>query len=337
MGVDIVHILRLGAAVCKGHLHGLGGTAAVGPGSGHVIGVAGGAVAHDLRKDSGAPGLGVLQLLQQEDGRTLAQHEAAALRVKGDGSPLGIGILGQGLHGGEGADGQRRHSGLRAAAEHHISITVPDIVEGIAYGIGAAGTGGHRTGAHAPEAGVDGDLAGGHVADAGGDIEGRDPVPALLLALVVLCLRDGEAADAAGDNDAAAIRLRFIQREASTVQCLLGGDDGHLGEAAHPLGLWLAHVVLRHEALDLRGQMDLQIGGIELGDGSDAAHTVLHSLPALCRGKANGGHGPQAGDHDSPSFHSIPPVDRVGSTRKRCSKRPRKRKGAGEIHSGFPG
>ena len=182
-----------------------------------------------------------------------------SLRVKGDGSPLGIGILGQGLHGGEGADGQRRHSGLRTAAEHHISITVPDIVEGIAYGIGAAGTGGHRTGAHAPEAGVDGDLAGGHVADAGGDIEGRDPVPALLLALVVLCLRDGEAADAAGDNDAAAIRLRFIQREASTVQCLLGGDDGHLGEAAHPLGLWLAHVVLRHEALDLRGQMDLQI------------------------------------------------------------------------------
>ena len=59
-------------------------------------------------------------------------------------------------------------------------------MEGVAHGVGAAGAGGHRAGAHAPEAGVDGDLARGHVADPHGDVEGRDPVPALFLALVML-------------------------------------------------------------------------------------------------------------------------------------------------------
>ncbi len=43
---------------------------------------------------------------------------------------------------------------FRAAAEHHVGVAVPDIVEGVAHGVGAAGAGGHRAGAHAPEAGV---------------------------------------------------------------------------------------------------------------------------------------------------------------------------------------
>ena len=69
------------------------------------------------------------------------------------------------------ANGQRRHTGLCAAAEHHLAIAVPDVAEGIPHGVGAAGTGCHGAGAHAPEPGVNGHLTGGHVGNGGGDVE----------------------------------------------------------------------------------------------------------------------------------------------------------------------
>lgn len=98
-----------------------------------------GAVAGDFGIDLGAPGQRVLQLFQQQHTGALAQHEAAAFGVKGDGCPVGIRGLGQGLHGCEAADCQRGYAGFRAAAEHDVGIAVPDIVEGISHRVGAAG------------------------------------------------------------------------------------------------------------------------------------------------------------------------------------------------------
>ncbi len=139
MGVDVVHILRLGAGVCNGHGHGLGAAAAVGPRGSHVIGVAGGAVAYEFRIDLGAPGLGVLQLLQQQDRRAFAQDEAAALASKGMEARLGSGFWLRAFMDVKAPMARGGDTGFRAAAEHDVSITVPDIVEGISYGIGAAG------------------------------------------------------------------------------------------------------------------------------------------------------------------------------------------------------
>ena len=175
-------------------------------------------------------------------------------------------------------------------------------MEGVAYSVAAAGTGGHRAGTHALKFGQNGQLARRHVADGGGDIEGRDPVPAPLQAPAVLSLGDGLAADAAGDDDAALLRGGI--GHIIVLQRLLGGGYGELGEAACALGLGLAHVAFRLEALDLRRQTDLHARGVEVGDGRHAADAVFHGLPALVRGEAHGGDGPQAGDDDSASVHN---------------------------------
>ena len=72
------------------------------------------------------------QFFQQENACPLAHDEAAALRIKGDGGPVGVLRLGQGLHGGEAADGHGRDGGLGAAAEHDLGVAVPNVVERVA-------------------------------------------------------------------------------------------------------------------------------------------------------------------------------------------------------------
>ena len=171
VGVDVAHLLRRNAAVGQRHGHGLGTAAAVRKRGGDVVSVAGRAVTDHLGVDLGSPSLGVFQLLQKQHARTLAHNKAAALRVKGDRGPFGVLRLGQGLHRGKAADGQRRNGRLRAAAEHSVRVAVTDIVERIAYGVGAAGAGRHRTGAHSPEARINGYLSRRHIADGGGNIE----------------------------------------------------------------------------------------------------------------------------------------------------------------------
>ena len=64
--------------------------------------------------------------------------------------------------------------------------------------------------------------------------------------------------------------------------------------------------------------MDLQPGAVELCDGCDAAHAVLHGLPAVRGGQADGRDSADTRDDDSPSFHSVPPVDRVGKSRRKA-------------------
>lgn len=81
----------------------------------------------------------MLQLFQQQHAGALAQHKTAALGVKGNGCPVGIRGLGQGLHGCEAADGQGVTLGFRGRREHHVGVAVTDIVEGITHRIGAAG------------------------------------------------------------------------------------------------------------------------------------------------------------------------------------------------------
>ena len=269
-----------------------------------MVGVAGGAVTKDLGVNLRPPGLGVVQLLQQEDARALSHDKAAALRVKGNGGPAGVHRLGQGLHGGKAPHGQRRQGRLAAAAEARVGIAVPDGAEGVPHGVGAPGAGGNRAGAHSPEARVNGHPPGGHVADACGNEEGRHPVPPPGQPPVVLLLRDADAANAAGNHDAAAFRVGLFHPEATVRQGLPGGGQGKLGKAPHALGLHLPKEGVGVEALDLCGQLDLHASGIVGSDGPNAAHALPDGPPAPASGKAQGSNGPQARDDDSPSFHS---------------------------------
>ena len=233
----------------------------------------------------------------------VVQHEAAALRVKGDRGPFGVLRLGQSLHGGEAADGHGRDGGLGAAAEHDLGVAVPNVVEGVAHGVGASGAGGDGAGAHGPEPRVNGHLTRRHVADGGGNIEGRHPVKALFQPPAVLCLGDGLTADAAGEDHAAAVRVCLLRGEPGVGQGLPGRRHGELGETAHTLGFLTAQQSLRVKALHLCRQLYLLRGGIVMGDGADAAHAVFHGQPAFPRRQSNGGHSPQTGDNNSASFH----------------------------------
>ena len=294
---------RKPSGVGQGLGHGAGAALPVGGGGGDVVGVAGGAVAHHLGIDLGAPGHGVPVLLQHQHGRALTHDEAAALGVKGDGGPAGVIPHVEGPHGGEAADGQRGDGGLGAAAEHHLGVAVPDVAEGVAHRVGAAGTGGYRAGAHALKARHDGNEAGAHVGDGGGDIEGGGPVKALLRAAQLLALGHLDAAHAAGDDDAAAGEILLLPVQTAVGQGLLGGGGGQLGVAAH-----VPHVLLVQHGggvpvLDLGGQVDLLGGAVIPGDGANAAHPVPDSLPGVGGVVAQGVDGAQAGNQHSAFFH----------------------------------
>ena len=236
MGVDIVHLFRADAAVGQSDGHCLGSAAAVRSGRSHVVGVAGSAVAHKLGINGSSPPEGVVQLLQEEHPRSLAQNKAAALQVKGNGGPLGILALAQSLHRRKAADGQRGHAGFRSAAKHHIGIAVADVVEGVSHRIGASGAGGHWAGTHAPEACINGHLAGSHIADGGRDVKRGHPVPALFSSPVMLRLGDGQAADAAGEDYTAPVQILLRPIPGRIGQGLPGGNHSELGKAAHTPG-----------------------------------------------------------------------------------------------------
>ena len=181
-------------------------------------------------------------------------------------------------------------------------------MEGVAHGVGTPGAGGDGAGAHGPEPRVDGHLTRRHVADGGGDREGGHPVKALFQTPAVLRLGDGLSADAAGEDDTAAVRVRLLHGEPGVGQSLPRRRHGELGEAAHALGFLTAQQRFRVEALYLCRQLHFLGGGIVMGDGADAAHAVFHGLPALTRRQSNGGYGPQTGDDNSASFHKKPPL-----------------------------
>ncbi len=91
----------------------------------------------------------------------------------------------------------------------------------------------------------------------------------------MLRLGDGLSADAAGEDDAAAVRVRLLHGETGVGQSLPRRRHSELGKAAHALGLLTAQQGLRIEALYLCRQLYLLGGGIVMGDGADAAHAVF--------------------------------------------------------------
>ena len=267
-----------------------------------MVGVAVGTVAHHLSVDVCAAGLGVLQLLEDQHTAALAHDEAAAPCVEGQAGRVGVGGGGKGLHAGKAADAQRADAALCAAADHDRLIAIPDAVEGVAHGVGAAGAGRHRAGADALEAEADGDLGRCHVGDGHGDEVGADLFHPLLLAPGVLLLNGGQTADAAGHDDADVLGLRLAV-DAAVLNGLGGSAQCQQGEAGHLAGLFFVHDGLGVEVLDLARQLALELAGVELGDGADAALACAGGGPAVGGVITKRVHGSQTGDDDSAFFH----------------------------------
>src|SRR5262249_47410797 len=128
MRVDVVDILGVAAGPLERGAHGALRSAPVRCRRGDVIGIAREAIADDLGIDLGATPLGVLELLQDDDARTLAHDEAVAVAVPWARGALGriVEAGGQGAGRGEAGETDAADGGLRPACYHHIGVLEPD-------------------------------------------------------------------------------------------------------------------------------------------------------------------------------------------------------------------
>ena len=81
VGVDVVDLGWINAAIGHGQAHGFGTADAAGGGGGDVVCVAGHAVTHHFAEDRGATGLGMLEVSSTSAG-TFTDHEAIALFIE---------------------------------------------------------------------------------------------------------------------------------------------------------------------------------------------------------------------------------------------------------------
>ena len=121
----------------------------------------------------------------------------------------------------------------------------------------------------------------------------------------MLCLGNGNATNAAGNDDAAAVQVHLRPVQTTAFHGLPGSHHSKLGEPPHPLCSLTVQHRLRLEVLDLCSQLDLQPRWIILGDGPNAAHPLAHGFPALLGCEAQWGHSAYPGNHNSSLAHTL--------------------------------
>ena len=295
VGVDVVDLVGGDAGDAEGGVHGATAAIAFGSHAGHVVGVA----AH-------AAGLGELELLENEDAGAFAADEAVAILVKGAAGVGGVVVAGgEGLHGSEAADRERRDGSLGATGDHGVGVAALDDAEGVADGVRGTGAGGGGGLVGTLGAVLDGDVAGGEVNDGRGDEEGRDLARAAVEHVGVLALDDVETADAGTDVDADGLGVLWRDLEAGVLHGLLCGGHGEVDEAAHLAGLLLLHEGVHVEVLDFGGDTDRVTGEIESGDLSHATLSDEQALPYLRCGVAHPAEEPHARYNDSTMLHCL--------------------------------
>ena len=142
---------------------------------GHVVGVAGHAIAGNFGEDGRAAPFGVLEFFEHQDARAFAHDEAVAIFIPGTAGFFGIVIArGKGAHGGESADAHGSDGRLGAAGNHHVGVVVLNDAERISDGVGAGGAGGGRGFVRTFGAEAHGHMAGGKIDDGGWNEERRN-------------------------------------------------------------------------------------------------------------------------------------------------------------------
>ncbi len=280
MGVDVGDLLRFHVRVAERGLHDPAGATGVLGRLGDVVGVAAHPVADHLGQDGRAAALGHLQRLQDQDAGALADDEAVALGVERAAGALRLVVAGgQRPHGGEAAHAHRGDGGFGAAADHDVGVAPGDDLEAVAHrmGRGRAGGGGGRV--RPPGPGANGDVPGRQVDDAGRDEEGGDLAGAALQQLLVLPLDHVEAADPRADVNPGAVGQPAVELQLGVLDGKVGGGQGEVDEPAHLLHLFFLDHLERVEVLHLAREPAGMLGGVEEGDGPDAALPRQGGLP----------------------------------------------------------
>lgn len=126
----------------QGTLHGQGLPVALGVGLHQVVAVGGHAGPRDGAVDGGATGPRVLQGFDHEHGRALTQYEAVTVDVPRAGGALRVVVAArEGVHVGEGCNGQRVDDRLTPADDGHVGAPQTQHVDAEGNGLVGGGAG----------------------------------------------------------------------------------------------------------------------------------------------------------------------------------------------------
>ena len=300
----------------------------------HVVRVGGDAGPGQLAVDPGAAGLRVLEGLDHQHGRALAEYEAVPVHVPRTRRALRLVVAAtHRLHLREAGDGQRVDDPFGTADHHDVGPSEADHVDAESDRLVTGGAGRHR-GVHArlgpdPEA----DVGGSGVGHQHRDGQRTDAAGALLLLDVPVAQQGVQTADPGGDGHAEPFpvdRIVFLEAEAGVAPRLHGSDHAELGRAVQPAGLDPLQHLGRIDG-GARGDPHRQIVGPGLLDLAHTGTAREQALPGAGDVAAEGSGGSQTGDDDGGLTHGQTSPGSCsgsrGSIRKRRARcRPRRRR-----------
>src|SRR5436309_2113531 len=259
------------------------------------------AVADQLGVDARVAAGRKIELLEDEHAGAFADDEPVAILVEGAARALGLVVArGERAQRAEAADPHRRNRGFRSAGDHHVGVTAPDDLEGVADGVRRGGARGARGGVGALRAVADGDLPGGEVDDRRRDEKRRDLARPTLEQRLVLAFDGGEPADAGRDEHAGARAELGRDHEPRIVHRKLRRRDRVLDEDVHLLDVFPVDELQRVEVLHLARDAGRELRRVELGDPRDAALARAERGPIRLGSDAERRHQADARDDDSP-------------------------------------
>ncbi len=203
------------------------------------------------------------------------------------------------LHVAEAGVAETRDRGLGTAREHDVGVTVADVTQRLAEGVGAGSARGDDAEVDGLGLELDGHDAGGDVGDERRDREGRDARRTALDEDAGLVLDGLHAADAGTDDHAKALGVDLGDIQLGVVDGHPGGGDGVLRVAVVALGLLRVHELARIEVTHLGPDLGREIRRVETRDAGDTGTALGQGVPEGLGIMAKRRQATDAGDDDA--------------------------------------
>ena len=270
--VDVVDLFRHNARLPDRHRHHTARAVGILRRRCHMVGIAGEAVADDLRIDVRAAPPGELQFLENHHAGALADDEAVAILVEG---PAGVRRIvvacGERPHRGKPADAHRRDGRLGPAGNHCVGIASLDDLNRFADGVRRCGA--RRAGRQIRTLGAETyrHLAGREIDDGGRDEERRDLARPAVEQGFVLPFDRAEAADTGPDEDAHIEGVLRRDAQPGVIHRELRRRNRVLDEEVHLLDVLLLDERQGIPPLDLSCDLRRETGDVEPRNRTHAA------------------------------------------------------------------
>ena len=245
-----------------------------------MVGVGRSAASHDLADDVGPAGLGMLQGLQHQGAGSFTEDESIAVDVERSRRHFRLLISGrQRLHGAESSDARLHHGRFGSTRHHGIGLAIPYGIEGVDDGVCGAGTGGNAGVVGTPEPEFHADVTGGDVSD---HLRNEERIeagrPVAFDEILDLLLEGEDAPDAAAEDDPHPVRVGLRLSESGVRYGLTGRHDAVLSVRIQLALLLAVEMVSGVPALQFTGELGLEFGRIEAGDGTGSADSLFQGV-----------------------------------------------------------